>query len=170
MYLQEKSESCGLFSTAMIYPSLIGGQGAQPQPRAICTYFKSESPSKSYLLCRTAALLPSRSLDNDVWRPTNSSSPVTMFGLTRGLAMSFRASIVWAGTSQRHQAPSYLPLPSSLMDELLAPKARPSAVSVLECDLASAPFEAFFPYPGFDCTVSQQDQTNPITGHSEGKE
>lgn len=103
MYLQEKSESCGLFSTAMIYPSLIGGQGAQP--RAICTYFKSESPSKSYLLCRTAALLPSRSLDNDIWRPTNSSSPVTMFGLTRGLAMSFRASIVWAGTSQRHQGP-----------------------------------------------------------------
>lgn len=48
LYLQEKSECCGLFSTAMIYPPLIGGQGAQP--RAICTHFNSESPSKSYYL------------------------------------------------------------------------------------------------------------------------
>lgn len=84
----------------------------------------SNHPQKANidLLCRTAALPPSRSLDNDEWRPTNSSSLVTMFGLTRGLAMSFRvrASIVWADTAQRYQAPSslYLPSPSSLMDEL----------------------------------------------------
>lgn len=93
-----------------------------------------------YLLCRTGAL----SLDNDEWRPTNSSSLVTMFGLTRGLAMSFRASIVWADTAQRHQAPSdlYLPLPSSLMDELLAPRSQPSAVHT------AAPRYTLSPYGG----------------------
>lgn len=126
----------------MIHSSLIGGQGAQP--RAICTHFRSESPSKAIidLLCRTGALPPSRSLDNDEWRPTNSSSLVTMFGLTRGLAMSFRASIVWADTAQRHQAPSdlYLPLPSSLMDELLAPH-RPSAVHSAVPRYTLSPYE-----------------------------
>lgn len=98
------------------------------------------------LLCRTGALPPSRSLDNDEWRPTSSSSLVTMFGLTRGLAMSFRvrASIVWAHTAQRHQAPSnlHLPSPSSLMDELLAPHAQPTAVH------SAAPRYTFSPYEG----------------------
>lgn len=100
----------------------------------------------TYILCRTGALPPSRSLDNDEWCPTNSSSLVTMFGLTRGLAMSFRvrASIVWADTAQRHQAPSdlYLPLPSSLMDELLAPRSQPSAVHT------AAPRYTLSPYGG----------------------
>lgn len=95
------------------------------------------------LLCRTGALPPSRSLDNDEWRPTNSSSLVTMFGITRGLAMSFRASIVWADTAQRHQAPSdlYLPLPSSLMDELLAPRSQPSAVHTAAPRYTLSPYE-----------------------------
>lgn len=68
-------------------------------------YVLTSSPNHRQKAIYCAALPPSRSLDNDIWRPTNSSSPVTMFGLTRGLAMSFRASIVWAGTSQRHQGP-----------------------------------------------------------------
>lgn len=95
------------------------------------------------LLCRTGALPPSRSLDNDEWRPTNSSSLVTMFGLTRGLAMSFRASIVWAGTAQRYQAPSnlYLPSPSSLMDDLLAPHAQPTAVHSAVPRYTLSPYE-----------------------------
>lgn len=110
-------------------------------------YVPTSSPNHSQkanidLLCRTGALPPSRSLDNDEWRPTNSSSLVTMFGLTRGLAMSFRASIVRAGTAQRHQAPSdlYLPLLSSLMDELLAPH-RPSAVHSAVPRYTLSPYE-----------------------------